>query len=87
MAGNARRIRPATCSVEAAAMLLGIGRSMAYTAARWRGELAPGIPVIKAGERRYRVPIRPLAQALGLSEDEVFARLRNERTEQEEVRR
>ncbi len=68
--------RPATVSVAEAAGLLGVGRSLGYELARWRCELAPGVPIIRVGERRYRVPIRPLAEALGLTEDELLARLR-----------
>ncbi len=67
--------RPATVSVAEAAQLLGVGRSLAYELARWRGELAPGVPVVRVGERRYRVPVRPLAAALGLTESELLERL------------
>ncbi len=75
--------RPATVSVAEAARLLGVGRSLAYEVARWRGELAPGVPIIRVGERRYRVPIRPLAAALGLEEAEVIERLREAGNERE----
>lgn len=71
----AKTPRPATLSVAQAARLLGIGRSLAYELARWRGELAQGVPVLHVGDRRYVVPTRPLAERLGLSEDELFARL------------
>ncbi|MCS7257479.1 MAG: hypothetical protein RMJ05_07900 [Thermomicrobium sp.] len=67
--------RPATVSVAAAARLLGIGRSLAYELARWRGELTPEVPVIRIGERRYRVPAKALAAALGLTEEEIWRRL------------
>jgi hypothetical protein len=60
--------RPATVSVAEAARLLGVGRSLAY-------ELAPGVPVVRVGERRYRVPVRPLAEVLGLTEHELLERL------------
>jgi excisionase family DNA binding protein len=67
--------RPATLSVAEAARLLGVGRSLAYELARWRGELASGVPVVRVGERRYRVPVRPLAEVLGLTEHELLERL------------
>ena len=73
MASDPRALRPATCSVEAAAALLGIGRSSAYQAARFSGEIA-GVPVLRIG-RRLVVPIRPLAERLGLAEDEILRRL------------
>lgn len=66
---------PTTVSVAEAAKLLGIGRTLGYELARWRGELAPGIPVIKVGNRRYRVPTKALAAVLGLSEEELWSRL------------
>jgi len=67
--------RSATLSVAEAARLLGVGRSLAYELARWRGELAPGVPVVLVGECRFRVPLRPLAAALGLTEHELLERL------------
>lgn len=67
--------QPATISVAQAAHLLGVGRSLAYELARWRGELAPGVPVIRVGDRRYRVPVRPLATVLGLGESELLEHL------------
>ncbi|MCM8746781.1 helix-turn-helix domain-containing protein [Thermomicrobium sp. CFH 73360] len=70
--------RSTTVSVGEAAQLLGVGRSLAYELARWQGQLAPGVPVIRVGGRRYRVPVRPLAQALGIDEDELLARLGRE---------
>ncbi len=70
--------RPATVSVAEAARLLGVGRTLGYQLARCRGELAPGVPVVRVGERRYRVPIKPLAETLGLAEAELLARLREE---------
>jgi hypothetical protein len=63
--------RAATLSVAEAARALGIGRSLAYELARRRGELAPGVPVVRVGDRRYRVPLRPLAEALWLDEAEL----------------
>ncbi len=71
--------RPATVSVTHAARLLGVGRTLAYELARWQREIAPGVPVIRVGERRYRVPTKALAAALGLAEEEVWARLEGER--------
>jgi excisionase family DNA binding protein len=67
--------RPATVSVELAARLLGVSRSTAYALAR-QGALTDAVPVLRLGGRRYRVPIRPLAEALGLSEAELVQRLR-----------
>ena len=72
-----KRPRPATLSVAEAARLLGVGPSLVYELARWRSELAPGMPLVKVGGRRYRVPTRPLAEMLGLAEDEPLARLRD----------
>jgi len=69
--GGDRPVAPlagrATLSVSEAARLLGIGRGLACRLAR-RGELAPGVPVLRLGGR-YRVPARSLAQALGYLED------------------
>ncbi|GBD17673.1 hypothetical protein HRbin27_00157 [bacterium HR27] len=68
-------VRPATLSVAEAARLLGVGRSLAYELSRWRGELAPGVPVVRVGGRRYRVPTKALAEVLGLREEELWKRL------------
>ena len=53
---------PATLSVEEAAQLLGISRSLAYEAAR-----DGALPVIRVG-RRLLVPRRQLLKMLGLIE-------------------
>ncbi|WP_038038050.1 helix-turn-helix domain-containing protein [Thermorudis peleae] len=71
--------RPATVSVTQAARLLGVGRTLAYELARWQNELAPGVPIVRVGGRRYRVPTKALAAALGLTEEEIWARLEVER--------
>lgn len=55
---------PATISVEEAGRRLGVGRSLAYDAAR-RGE----IPALRIG-RRFVVPVARLNEMLGLSETE-----------------
>jgi hypothetical protein len=55
---------PATTSVEKAGRRLGIGRSLAYDAAR-RGE----IPTLRIG-RRLVVPVARLNEMLGISETE-----------------
>ena len=56
---------PATCTVEEAAELLGVGRALAYQLARAGEELAPGCKAIRIGHRLV-VPRAPLARALGL---------------------
>ena len=48
-----------TMSVEEAAKLLGISRGAAYQAAR-----TSRIPVIKLGERRLRIPRKPLMELI-----------------------
>lgn len=67
--------KPATISVDQAAKLLGIGRTLAYELARWQGALTPDIPVIKVGARRYRVPVKAVAEVLGVAEDDLLRRL------------
>ena len=59
--------RPATVSIQRAAEMIGIGRSLVYELAR-RGELLPGVPVYRVG-RRYVVPLAPLRRALGASDE------------------
>ncbi|MBX6754517.1 MAG: helix-turn-helix domain-containing protein [Thermorudis peleae] len=70
--------RPATVSVTQAAKLLGVGRTLAYELARWQREIAPGVPIIHVGGRRYRVPTKALAVVLGLTEEELWTRLEAE---------
>src|SRR5262249_39389194 len=53
-----------TIDVRRAGRLLGIEQTPAYKHAQ-RGELVPGVPVIKIG-RQYRVPTAPLLRVLGL---------------------
>lgn len=65
----------ATVSVEEAAKLLGISRAGAYLFAKRRGEVAPGVPVVRISQHRVRVPLRPLAELLRLSDEEVLERL------------
>src|SRR5215216_3368595 len=56
------RHAPETCSVETAAVRLGIGRSLAYQMAR-EGRFP--VPIIRAG-RKIVVPTRSLDRALGI---------------------
>ncbi len=55
-------------TVERAARLLGIGRTLAYQLARERGELTPGVAVLRVG-RLLRVPTYQLLAALGFQPD------------------
>lgn len=50
--------------VVTAGRALGLSRDHAYDRAR-AGEMAPGVPVIRAGSR-YVVPVAPLRRALGI---------------------
>jgi hypothetical protein len=59
-----QRRKPPTIGVAIAGRLSGVGRSVAYDAAR-TGRLMEGVPVIKVGQR-YRVPTAALEQALGI---------------------
>jgi hypothetical protein len=58
----------ATITVEEAAEVLGIGRTLGYQLARERGELAEGVKVLRVG-RMLKVPTRQLLAALGYGED------------------
>jgi excisionase family DNA binding protein len=55
-------LRKPTCSVEEAGEVLGISRSQAYAAAR-----AGQLPVMKFGQRRFRVITSALKRQLGLT--------------------
>jgi len=58
-----------TCSVEEAARLLGVGRTLGYSLAREQGRLADGVPVLRVGSRLV-VPTAPLLRALGIEQPE-----------------
>jgi hypothetical protein len=49
-----------------AGRLLGIGRTAAYSGAKL-GELAPSVRVIRAGRKRWVVPIADVERAIGRS--------------------
>lgn len=56
--------KPATLGIVTAGRIAGVGRSVAYEAAR-TGKLIEGVPVIRVGQR-FRVPVAPLEQVLGI---------------------
>jgi hypothetical protein len=58
------RRKPATLGIVTAGRIAGVGRSVSYESAR-TGQLIPGVPVIKVGQR-YRVPTAPLEAELGI---------------------
>lgn len=57
---------PATVSVEEAARMVGIGRTLAYQNARQHGYVVPSVPVLRCGRHKLVVPVAPLRRALGL---------------------
>lgn len=59
-----RTRKPATISVVTAGRIAGVGRSVAYEAAR-TGHLLEGVPVIRVGQR-FRVPVAALEAKLGI---------------------
>ena len=63
MVHNGRAMNCATCTVTAAARLLGVSRSTAFRAAQ-SGHLAPGVRVHRVGHRLV-VPTADLVTALG----------------------
>lgn len=54
-------------SVEEAATRLGVSRAVAYALAR-TGQLVAGVPVLRLGQRRLVVPLRPLNRVLGIED-------------------
>jgi hypothetical protein len=58
--------KPATIPLQEAARRWPLERDHAYKLAR-TGQLAPGVPVIKAGGRYY-VPVAPFERALGIAD-------------------
>jgi hypothetical protein len=61
------RRRGRTTDVPTAARLLGIGRTLGMRLARERGELTPGVPVLRVG-RLLKVPVMPLLVVLGYAD-------------------
>ena len=59
-----RRRKPATLGHRLAGRIAGVGRSVAYEAAR-TGKLIDDVPVIRVGQR-YRVPVAALEAKLGI---------------------
>ena len=60
-----------TLTISQAAVLLGVGRNLAYEVAARDGELA-GVPVIRVG-RRLLIPHARLLAVLGLENEELLS--------------
>jgi hypothetical protein len=56
-----------TVSVETAARACSLSRGLAYRQAKSKGEIIPGVPVLRAGGK-YVVPVAPLLRALGIQD-------------------
>lgn len=59
------RRKPAVLGLVEAARFVHLGRNAAYAAAE-HGELAPGLPIIKVGSRKYVVPVAAIERLLGV---------------------
>jgi hypothetical protein len=59
------RTRPAVLALVTAGTIVGLSRSAAYAAAD-RGELIPGVPIFKVGQRKLVVATSALETALGI---------------------
>ena len=57
--------RPAVLALVTAGTIVGLSRSAAYAAAD-RGELIPGVPIFKVGQRKLVVATSALEAALGI---------------------
>jgi hypothetical protein len=59
---EATRLEPLTLTVEEAAAMIGVGRTLAFETVRTTGAIA-GVPVLRVG-RRVLVPRAPLERVL-----------------------
>jgi len=66
-----RSMASGTLTISQAAVLLGVGRNLAYEVAARDGELA-GVPVIRVG-RRLLIPHARLLAVLGLENEELLS--------------